>query len=186
MKLHPNKCGTVLPRLIVIAIFLGLPSACIPQESCTHQPCTRTEIRGRFAEGKISRSIYIPKTNSPYSDVNSSFYYVDNGSETRLVTIFTSSKADARIAVMITSSFLEPLDMITTRHPQKVGVDWANESSASTWELIPSKLADDRLRGTTSQTFIVWMKGELWFHFYSALPLDETLALINALEEIKP
>jgi len=129
--------------------------------------------------------VYVPPKRLSDSGIVTTFIFSDNGSEVRLWTLFGSSKTGIQIARMVTSFFLEPLDMMTTRHPIKVPVDWADGTSAAKWELIPGEFIDDSTRGHPYQTFIVWRKGDMWYHFYSTLGLDETLEFINALEEVK-
>ncbi len=182
MKFRPQRSSAIH----TILVLLVLVSGCSIPNRCDDRPCSVSEVLIRLAEAKNPIPVYVPKTGSPYSNIVSNFYYYDNGSETRLVTIFTSNKEDTRIARMITSVFLEPLDMFTTRYSRKVIVDWANEASASTYDLIPGKFVDDSLTGTPYQTFLVWGRGSLWFHFYSVLPLDEALELVNSLEKVKP
>lgn len=182
MSLHLLSFRTVSVILVLVALI----SACSNTNSCDNRPCSLSEIRSRLTEAKSSIPVYVPKTGSLHSNIDPIFYYSDNGSETRLWTRFISNETGIPIAGMNTSFFLEPLDMTTTRSATKVFVDWADGAYATKWELLPEKFINGSPLDAPWQTFIVWRKGNMWFHFCSTLPLDETLEFINTLEETNP
>lgn len=174
--------------LIVLTILLftvAITAGCSGPNNCDHNPCSISELEARFAKLGFSLPIYIPKKEFADSDIVTKFLFYYDGSEIRLWTLFTSAKTGVQIARLVTSPFEQPLDMMTTRNSVKVHVNGANGTTAAMWELLPGKYRDDSTQGHPYQTFIVWAKGNLWFHFYSTLGLDETLKFINALEEVK-
>ncbi len=182
MKSYLNNCGTALSTSIVIATLVVLTSACISTKDCNDHPCSSTAMLTRVAEDHRSLPVFVLKANSFYSDLVLTYYY-DAFDERRVRTYFGSSQRGPHIAEMITSWFLEGMDGAMSQS-RRVVVDWANGSSASTCKVIPSNFPDDWY--ATYQTCLVWKKGDLYYRFYSTLSLDETLGIINSLEEVKP
>jgi hypothetical protein len=185
-KFKPSKWWLVLLIPIFVCFLCWLAFIFLlepPYSPCRKEPCSISEIQSRLPTWY---PLYIPKMDSPYSDLTLTFYYSDID-DPRLWTILGSTQRGGRVARMVTTPRLEPLDTMTTTHGQPVIVTWARESKANKYELLPEYINNSRDPGVPYQTYIVWMieNSGIYFHIYSALPLDETLVLINSLEEVK-
>lgn len=169
----------------MIAMLLLLMTACSnPDASDTSSV---KEITEKLAKFNDVIPIYVPKSGSSYGDVVPGFYYSNDGSTTFLRTVFFPNGQGGqttRIAKMITSILMPTLDDAMTGS-RKVKVSWANQSNASTCAFTSGTVFRDSLPGSPYQTCLVWQSGKYWFLFYSVLPLDETLLLVNSLEEVK-
>lgn len=178
MMKHPIGFRFVLAS----AILLTLLSSCGNSNRCYDFPCSSSQILMRLAEARNPIPVYVPNAADP--DVISTFYYVDNGSEAMLVTIFTSNGQKSRIARMVTSPSMGNLDG-ALENSREVTVTWANDSRGITCALIPGTYVDDSLQGSPYQTCLVWKSGEHWFRLYSTLPLSEAIRLVNSLEKVR-
>ncbi len=150
-------------------------------------PYSTAEIGSKLDQIKSTLPIYVPRSESPYADIALSFYYYYNGSSVELRTFFFSrghGGQSPRIAKMMTSWMPPALDD-ALKDSEHVMVRWANESTASTCKFTPGTVRRDSFPGDPYKTCVVWWSGEHTFLFYSALPLDETLVLINSLVKIR-
>jgi hypothetical protein len=173
-----------IPAAWAIAIIILLVSGCSYLKGCDARPCTAPEILVRLAGANNPIPVYVPEAGSPYSNIILSFTYIDTGSETRLVTVFSSKDPASLIARINTSVFEGDLDG-ALNNSKEVHISSANDTIGITCDPTPGTYVNDAPSGTPYQTCLVWKSGRYWFRYYSILPLDESLVFVNSLTEMK-
>jgi hypothetical protein len=149
-------------------------------------PFSTTEISVELGRVRTTIPVYVPKPGSPYSNIIPIFYYYNDSSENQLQTFFMQDIRGKliRIAKLRTASIPPALDDAIVEN-QKATIEWADARSTKVCRFTPMTVYRDSMPGDPYQTCLVWWSDNYTFLFYSTLPLDETLTLINALERIR-
>ena len=182
-NVHQRRVG---PGPVFVMLFLAFACGCNINPLGMSGPYTESEIIRRLDNNNNILPVYGSKFGAN-SDILLSFYFYSEGFDSRLMTFFFRKRGGQqgnRIAKMIISLRPPAMDDALS-NSRRVMVSWANGSSASTCVFTPGTISRDSLPGDPYQTCVVWRSGEYSFLFYSVMPLEETLNLINSLERIR-
>lgn len=154
--------------------------------SNTSGPYSTSQISPELDRVETNIPIYVPKPNSAYADLAPAFYYYNDGSEQDVTTFFMrdSQGEQVRVAKMRTAVTPGALDGAVGHHPDMM-VEWADGRSAQVCDFTPETIRRDSMPGDPYQTCLVWWAADYSFLFYSTMPLDQTLILVNSLERFR-
>lgn len=168
---------------VPITLLLALISSCSYVFPGVSGPYSISEITNRLHAANSTLPVYKLDSSFSYPNGILSFYYDNQGFDSRLTTFIFQNEHESRVARMVVSLRPPALDDAMTGS-KPVTVLWASNSTAYTCVFTPGTVARDSMAGDPYQTCLVWRSGDYSFLFYSALPLDESVELINSFEKV--